>query len=247
MVPVILSLGSYSIVAVLKQNDLVFGFGQPISLSTAISYVIGTWIMGVLTSLPDLTRFCRKPIYGALVGGLGILVANTFNLVIGGYGASLTKQSDPALILSSLGFIVAGLAFSLANIWTTNDSNMYSASLNLASASRSPRRACVLICTFIGIILTGFNPARLTFIFSFLIFMGNTAPALAGVVYTSCFLQRSGRPLSATWVPWLAWALGSFVSWYAGGLWSLPLGIGVASIAMVAYARYRASIPGEVR
>jgi cytosine permease len=238
MVPIILGLGSYSIIAVLNQNNLTFGFDKGITLPTGLSIVIGSWIMGVLTSLPDLTRFCRKPIYGAVVGGVGIFVANLFNLVIGGYGASLSKQSDPAVILTSLGLIFAGLAFSLANIWTTNDSNMYSASLNLASATRHSRRNCVLLCTGIGILLTIFNPARLAFIFSFLIFMGNTAPALAGVVYTSSFLQNRTGINRNPFIPWLAWCIGSIASWLAGGLWSLPLGLLTATIFVLICSKF---------
>jgi purine-cytosine permease-like protein len=153
-------------------------------------------------------------------------------LIIGGYGASLTKESDPAIILCSLGFIVAGLLFSLANIWTTNDSNMYAASLNLSSVIQVTRRKCVLICTVIGIILTVLHPERLSFIFTFLIFMGNTAPALAGVVYTSWFLKGRNEEQGRMWIPWAAWVLGSLASWGAGGLWSLPLGLGVASLVV---------------
>jgi len=241
MVPLILVLGSYAVLAVLQRSDLTFAFGEPITLSTGVSFVIASWIMGVLTSLPDLTRFCRKPIYGALVGGVGILVANSFNLIIGGYGASLSQQSDPALILYSLGFVVAGLIFSLANIWTTNDSNMYSASLNLSSLTGVSRRNCVLICTFVGAILAAFDPAKLTVIFTFLIFMGNTAPALAGVVYTAWILRKPSYP---SWCPWAAWALGALASWWAGGLWALPLGIIVSSSLLVMFGKIRWNVAG---
>jgi len=241
MVPIIFVFGTYSIIAVFKQNNLSFGFGSPITLATGISYVISSWIMGILTALPDLTRFCKKPIYGALVGGIGILVANGFNMIIGGYGASLTKESDPAVILCALGFIIAGLIFSLANIWTTNDSNMYAASLNLSSATRISRRKCIVIATLIGIVLMLLHPERLSFIFSFLSFMGNTAPALGGVVYTSYFLKKQDNDDYAVWIPWTAWVLGSLASWWVGGLWSLPLGMAIASIVMLVTCKTQSS------
>jgi hypothetical protein len=88
-------------------------------------------------------------------------------------------------------------------------------------------------------LLTIFNPARLDFIFSFLIFMGNTAPALAGVVYTSWFLKRWRSGTLEAWIPWVAWGLGSTVSWLSGGIWALPLGLIIAALVMavVKYAR----------
>ena len=77
------------------------------------------------------------------------------------------------------------------------------------------------------------HPERLSFIFSFLSFMGNTAPALGGVVYTSYFLKKRGTEDYAVWIPWMAWVLGSIASWWASGLWSLPLGMAAASIVMI--------------
>ena len=205
--------------------ELTFGFGEErVGLSEGIGLVVGTWIMGVLNCVPDITRFARTPLQGGLVASIGVFLANGFTLLLGALGAAYTGEADPALILFTAGFLPLAVVLSLANIWTTNDSNMYSATLNLARMLSIKRRTAVVVGTALAAMFAAFDPTSIVFLFSFLGFMGATAPALGGVVLGAYLVSgpSSARPLA--WHAWLGWGVGSALSVMVGGAWSAPVG-----------------------
>ncbi|KXJ98681.1 MAG: Cytosine permease [Parcubacteria bacterium OLB19] len=182
-VPIIFVLAVYATFSIgVSSVDLQISNVSHDGVSYVASIVLGTWIMGVLTNLPDVTRFSRSTTSGAMAGFVGILIGNSFNLLIGVFTWYFTRQSDPSEILMSLGFLSLALLFAVSNIWTTNDSNMYSATLNLARVLSISRRQAVVLGVLVGAIGSFFNPAQLSFIFDFVLAMGITAPALGGVV-----------------------------------------------------------------
>lgn len=226
LVPVIIILGSVAIWHVAGSSATGFDSSDTsLNLSTAISIVVGTWIMGALTCVPDLTRFCRSGVRGAAVGVAGIVIGNVFTLAIGAAGAALTQESDPAKILASLGFPIAAIAISLANIWTTNDNNMYSASLNIARMLSMSRRQAVLVCMLVGAMFAALDPSRLGFLFPFLLFLGNTAPALGGVVLGAYGMRQWLRWKKQSVVgAWAGWVGGSLFAYFVPDPWTVVAG-----------------------
>ncbi|MGE0553593.1 MAG: cytosine permease [Gemmatimonadales bacterium] len=236
--PAIAILGSYAIFLAATGEQATFGFsGQPIGLSEATGVVVGCWIMGAVTCVPDMTRFSRSAISGALVGFLGIAVGNSFNQLLGASGAAVARQADPALILLGLGLVVPGLLFGLANIWTTNDSNMYSASLHVAPLLGIDRRRAVLACAAVGAAVATFKTYELGKLFTFLGFLGATAPALGAVTIGRYWLAQArlipprGRPYTS----WLAWAGGAAAAMALPGALSALVGV-LVGIALLTLA-----------
>ncbi len=235
LVPAIILIGAFALQRASVNGTLTFGFGgQTLTLAAGIALVAGTWIMGSVTCVPDLTRFCRTPLAGAVVGAAGMGIANTACLLLGGLGAAIVKEADPAKILLGLGYAPLAVTFSLANIWTTNDNNMYSAALNLARSVRVSRRTAVVLCVLAGALFALCEPGKLSFLFPFLLFLGGTAPALGGVVLSANLLSefrsdyRAG-PLDG-WVGWLA---GAAAGYFCPGVWAIVVGFSVAAVVML--------------
>ncbi|HEY0019091.1 MAG TPA: cytosine permease [Longimicrobium sp.] len=232
-VPVMIGIGTYAIVRVMTSTNADFGFGSvQLSLGQATALVVGSWIMGALTCVPDLTRFNRSHWAAIAIGFFGILLGNSFNHLVGAAGAAFAKQADPAVILMTLGLVVPGLVFALANIWTTNDGNMYSASLNAAPVLGISRRAAVVLCTGLAAGLAMFRPHEMPKLFMFLGVLNVTAPALGAVVLGGYWLRRRGligdsdNPAPA----WLGWIGGSGVAYITGAEWAFLTGFVVAGI-----------------
>lgn len=182
LVPVIILLGLSSLWLVGNNETLQFGFGQEeISFETGFSLVVGSWVLGVIASLPDISRFSHTAISGAILGFVGIFIFNSIGISIGLIGAAFVQQSDPALILLTLGAPIFSLVLGIANIWTTNDNNLYSASIGISFSTGISRETAVILCAFIGASLAFFNPSQFDIFFKFLFFLGNTAPALGGL------------------------------------------------------------------
>jgi len=225
-VPTIVVIGIFAIYIASGKSDVNFGFSDiSIDISQGIAIVMGSWIMGVLTCVPDLTRFSRSKVSGALVAATGILIGNTFTFIIGGVAAALAGEYDPAKVLLSFGFIPLAILLSLTNIWTTNDNNMYSAALNVARFGNVNRRKAVVICALIAAVFASFDPTSIGFLFTFLAFMGNTAPALGGVVLGSYLWNKfSTKRVQNVFGAWLGWLIGSFIGFLTGGIWAIPAG-----------------------
>lgn len=246
LVPAIIAIGAFALRRASTSGTLTFGFaGESLTVAAGIALVAGTWIMGAITCVPDLTRFCRTPTTGAVVGALGIGIANTACLLLGGLGAAIVKESDPAKILLALGYAPMAVLFSLANIWTTNDNNMYSAALNLGRSVRVSRRAAVVVCVLAGAGFAMSEPGKLSFLFPFLLFLGGTAPALGGVVLCANILPEFRPDYQASPVDgWLGWLAGSTAAYYCTGLWAIAtgLGVGFAVMLFISYLRSTSSI-----
>ena len=239
LVPIIIGLGIFAILQTSSSATATFGFGADhIGLSAGIAIVVGTWIMGAVTCMQDMTRFAKSPAAGAWIAAVGILVANSFTLLIGASGAALAKQADPAALLLTLGLIWPAIVFSLANIWTTNDSNMYSASLNLANFLGIGRRKAVLVCTVLGAAFAATEPYKLGFLFQWLIWLGNTAPALGAAVLADYWLvSRSGLRSKSAVPGWVAWIGGSALSFIAKSDWSFLIGMMAGVVLYVLTAK----------
>lgn len=236
LIPIVFILGFFAIL----QSDLggleakQVLTGEPKGALWVSGIVVSTWIMGVVLNLPDVTRFAKSPLQGALIGFLGILVGNIFNLMIGATAAINTGKFDPSEILLGLGFIPLALVLATANVWSTNDNNMYSATLGVARSFRIPRHTTVIICGLIGAVFAAFNPATITVIFTFLIAVGSTAPALGGVVLGAYFARMvTNKEYSIPYTAWVGWVGGSLIGILVGDLAGILLAFSVGALCSV--------------
>ena len=241
LVPLIVAIGLFGIYKAAQTGSAQFGFGNTtLSVAEGMQIVHGTWIMGVLTCLPDLTRFCRSRLSGALIGAIGIFLANGFSLLVGAFAAGLAGDHDPARILVSFGFIPLAVILALANIWTTNDNNMYSAALNVARLGGVSRRQAVVMCAIVASAFAACDPTSIGVLFGFLGFMGNTAPALGGVVLGAYVWNcRTSPETRSAGAAWLGWILGSATSVLVGGALAVPAGFFIGFATWLCATRIR--------
>jgi cytosine permease len=117
------------------------------------------------------------------------------------------------LILLAAGIPFLAVIMAVGNVWTTNDANLYSASLGISKALPVTRQSAVLISAFVSVIIAYQNPAQMNYFSNFLIVLGNTAPALGGVVFGAYFFlkHRTAKPHPMS--GWIGWAAGSAVSY----------------------------------
>ena len=231
LVPIIIILATYAIWAVSSSETLSFAFGDNlISFETGFSLVVGSWVLGVVASLPDISRFSKTPCSGALLGFFGIFIFNSLGILAGLFGAAYIQNPDPAVILIAIGAPILALILGIANIWTTNDNNLYSASLGISHALQIDRRKIVVVIAIIGALIAFFEPSNFSIFFTFLFFLGNTAPALGGVILGSYLykINSSKNYKQNSIAGWSGWIIGSIVSSQLGGVYSIIFGALVA-------------------
>ncbi|MCR8644592.1 cytosine permease [Paenibacillus sp. N1-5-1-14] len=104
---------------------------SPIPFGIAVSLVIGIFIVGTVLS-PDIARWARTPKHAVMAAFVGFFVGNSFMTIIAIVLSRIMDTSDLTNIFIMLGLgLPAIIVLTLAQ-WTTNTSNLYSASLGFS-------------------------------------------------------------------------------------------------------------------
>ncbi len=217
VVPLLLTLMAvmvFKTTADISFNDLWNKTGSnDFSCGTTISMIVGGWMVGV-TVLPDLTRYARTPLHGAgaaiICFIVGLFAVFLPNIII----ALATGEKNIVDVILSFGWVFIALTTVILSSWSSNDNNLYSASLGLASVlEKFAKWKIVLIAGSAGGIL-GVLGILDQFI-PFLIFLGVIIPPIAGVYIADFFVNRAGydsfseEALAPVKIP-------AFVSWVTG-------------------------------
>jgi cytosine permease len=205
-------------------------------VGAAVSMLVGGWMVGAVV-LPDLTRYAVSPRHGMAGGGLSFVVGLVVVIVPSMVVAIANGDQDLVAVVVSFGWAAAGLAVIVLSAWSSNDNNVYSAALGLASIFEGVAKWKITIAVggaggllaLVGII------DRLV---PFLMGLGILIPPIAGVYVTDWLLNREayhpdrGRPSPAfRWRAFVAWGLASGVAFA-----TLPAeigGLGWFSVTMI--------------
>ena len=204
-------------------DDLLSAPDGVLPLGVAISAVVGGPAAGTVI-FPDLARFARSVNHGRAAAVISYGVGMPLVLLLVAVTAIATGEKDLVLILSSLGFGVAAVAFLILAAWTTNVGNLYSGSIFLSAiVTGLQHRSIVLIGGGAGVIVAWFG---LTDHFiQFLVALGIAVPPIAGIYVIDYFLRGGDYDVEklkgtvAVRVPALAgWVVGVGAAyWSAGG------------------------------
>ncbi|QXN52335.1 MULTISPECIES: cytosine permease [Pseudomonas] len=212
------------------------------SLALAIASTIG---MVVLTPvlMPDFTRYARTE-RDALIAILGMVIGFPFVLIVGGLLSIITGQSEIMLIMASLGVLLPALAVLVFSTWITNTANLYSATLTLATVSRTPSWKLTVAGSVLatGLAVGGFMSHFLDFVMTLSIVI----PPLASIYVADFFVVRQQRydvdALAQSgafgWPALVSWALASLVAWmttFAGWTLTTQPTLDSLLVALVAY------------
>ena len=216
--------------------------GSGDSLALAIASTIG---MVVLTPvlMPDFTRYARTE-RDALIAILGMVIGFPFVLIVGGLLSIITGQSEIMLIMASLGVLLPALAVLVFSTWITNTANLYSATLTLATVSRTPSWKLTVAGSVVatGLAVGGFMSHFLDFVMTLSIVI----PPLASIYVADFFVVRQQRydvdALAQSgafgWPALVSWALASLVAWmttFAGWTLTTQPTLDSLLVALVAY------------
>ena len=154
------------------------------SMITAISSVIGSWIMGSMTTVGDLMRFA-KSVKTAIAGAIIGIFANLILMILGAIAVNHYGTADLAEVLvGSVGFI-GGLIFFTLNIWTTNDNAIYSAGLTTSVATNLSYRVSIIMAVVVAAIAVAFRPFQYEILVQWLQLLGKIIPPFGAVVFVT--------------------------------------------------------------
>lgn len=225
---VIQSLGSTSV-----PEATAYDNPQGFPVGAAVSLLVGGWMVGAVV-LPDLARYAVTPKHGMVGGGASFILGNLVVIVPCVFLAIANQEADIVRIVVSFGWAAWALIIIFLSAWSSNDNNIYSASLGLASIfERVPKWKITIAAGAAGGGLAAVG--IIDQLVPFLMGLGILIPPVAGIFAADFFLRRkvylagSREAMPAfRWQAFMVWIVASGVAYatqpaQAGGLGAFSL------------------------
>ncbi|MCR1899736.1 cytosine permease [Irregularibacter muris] len=206
--------------------------GTPIPLGSAISMVIGSLAVGVIIG-PDYSRYARTTKDAILSSTFGYFIGTVVVLGISAILAKATGESDIISILIGIGWGTGAMVVLILAQWTTNNTNIYSASLNFSILFKKIPKYVLTLGA--GVIGTGLAIAGIydNFI-SFLSFLSVLIPPVGGLYAADYFMNQKDytfdnmdRIKEVRWPSLINWGISSAVAFLTT---APPTGMGIFTI-----------------
>ena len=199
------------------------------SIGVFISIVAGSFMVGAAL-MADLTRFART-VGDAIKGSVvGYLIAGPTILFLFTVLAMATGEKDFFSVLNVLGLGSVGLLVLIFASWTTNDSNLYSTSLALASIHETPHRKLTWIVGALGTGIALFGV--LGNFLNFVLLLSIVITPIIGIVALEIFVFRkiddeNDRAVRKQYnvIGLVAWILGALFAYSTTPVISSGLGL----------------------
>ncbi|MEI7410800.1 cytosine permease [Pectobacterium aroidearum] len=189
----------------------------PISMGSAISYVVSIWIVSAVMS-PDIARYAKTRKDALLGAGLGFFLGNSSTILVALILTHLVGTEDLVEVFFSIGLGMSAIVVLIFAQWTTNSTNLVSASLGLSVVIRALSRPVLVVLMAIAGLLLAYNGMINNFT-QFLSLLGVLISPIAGVYLVEYYFIKSSRlqknVSEASFLnvaAAISWSLGSLVS-----------------------------------
>lgn len=224
-VPAALLMALYGCYAVFQATNGFAGLAtyvpvKPITFSAATSAIVGGWVFGA-TITPDVCRFAKSK-RDVVIAGLGAFVLGCFGLqLIGALVAITTGTGDFVKAMAALDLLVVAFIAAIFCLWTTQDNNIYGASLALQNIIRDTRfsgkishkKIAVGIALLAAVLAAGGIYSKILPVIKFLSIL---IPPVPGIIMAEEFIVKSPKSdLLVNWNAIIAWLLGGVASYFS--------------------------------
>ena len=200
---------------------------EPMSISAAVVAIVGSFAGGAAAQ-SDITRYAKdeKTSWAGTI--FGYLIANTFVILAGYFITASTGEGDLPKAFLAMGLGVAALLILILAQWTTNDNNLYTASLGLANCLPFTKHQIVIVT---GVIATVVGAMGLADYFTtWLSVLGVAIPPVAGVIVCDYYLIKHRKYEYGAGARYCKWNIWAFISVIVGAVIGFTVTKGIASI-----------------
>ncbi|HVW68491.1 MAG TPA: cytosine permease [Steroidobacteraceae bacterium] len=219
-VPLLTALMAYVVWLSISRNGLASGLARAgdhsLSAIDALSSVIGAIVLTAVLA-PDLTRYARDD-RNALLSVLGVAVGFPAALLLAAVPAAVYGRNDLMDVMTVLRIPGIAIVILVISTWTSNTSNLYSATLTLATLFPGRSTRTLGLCGAV-IALAAAAAGIADYFIPLLIVLGILSAPLAGVYVVDFFLVRGGVYDASRKPP--AVRSGALAAWILGSAWGL--------------------------
>lgn len=211
-------------------SNLSQTISEPVSIVEGIVLVVGTFAVGAVIQ-PDISRYAKSSKDSWIAMIIGMVIANGFIVFAGAVTALSMGTGDLPAAMLQIGLGFPAMLVLIAAQWTSNDSNLYSASLALSNIVRVSKNKIVMV---VGLTATAIGAAGLAdYLTDWLVALGIAIPPVAGILIADYYLIHKQRYrfgpgttyAKVVWPAFIAWLVGilagSYIQWGIPSLTSL--------------------------
>lgn len=164
---------------------------EPLSYSTAISSVVGGYIVGVVIQ-PDYSRFAKNVSHATWAVFIALWIVQALVFFLAAIPSIATRESDLIRIMVTLGIGVPAFLLLLLSSWCSNVLCLYSSGLSMSTILVRARLWQLIL-------VVGVTGTTIAFLYSenyfitFLVLLGVTIPPVASIYVLDVILIRRGE------------------------------------------------------
>lgn len=202
----------------------VFGFlpdgGATLTFTAATASFIGAWVFGCIIT-PDVCRFAKKTSH-VTVGAFVAVMVGLFGLeVCGILVAAATKEGSFVGATAALGLGVLVFFCAIFCLWTTQDNNIYGASLALQNMFEGTRlggkvshKVLAIVVAAAAAVFAAFGATK--YLLTVTQALSVLLPPIPGLIVAEWFLvKKSKENISVNWLALISWAGGGIAGYIA--------------------------------
>lgn len=191
-----------------------------ISFAAGSTSFVGAWIFGCIVS-PDVCRYAKKKSHVAIGAPIAVAVGLFGLEVIGIMTAQATNESGFVAATAALGLGILVFICAIFCVWTTQDNNIYSASLALQNVLKDTKMEGKVKHAVFAIIIAAaaaiFAAVGATkYLLPVVKTLSVLLPPIPGLIIAEFyFVKKSKDKKAINWVAIIAWAAGTIVGYIA--------------------------------
>lgn len=195
--------------------------------------VVGSFAVGAVVQ-PDISRYAKDQKAAWIASIAGYIIANGFMIIAGVITSFATGSGDLPEAMVTVGLRIPALIILIAAQWTTNDNNLYSASLALSNIFKIKKSMIVLFCGVLASLL-GFLGV-INYFIPWLNALGILIPPIAGVMIADYYIIHQGNYQFGKGTEYSMFVWPAFIAWMTGVMTGCFYPIWVPSITAIAAA-----------
>lgn len=200
---------------------------KPMTIGAAVVSIVGSFAGGAAAQ-SDITRYAKdtKTAWGGTI--FGYLIANTFVIIAGFLITAATGEDDLPVAFLAMGLGIAALLILILAQWTTNDNNLYTASLGLANCLPFSKHKIVVVTGVLATIAGAMGLAE--YFTTWLSVLGVGIPPIAGVIIADYYLLKGQHYEYGAGTRYCKVNIWAFAGMLAGAIVGFGVKSGIASI-----------------
>jgi cytosine permease len=192
---------------------------KQITFTTGCASIIGSWIFGCVIT-PDVARYAKSRKVVVTSGTLAFFIGLFCLQFIGVLSAMATKNGDFSTATNMLGLGILVFVCAIFCLWTTQDNNIYDASLSLQNVlegtglkGKVKHSTIAIIVAAAAAIFSAVGAlAYLKPVVVFLSVLMSPVPAM--IIAERYFVKNAKTYLEVNPIAIISWLLGGFCGWF---------------------------------